>query len=82
MLCKRKSLNNSLRGCFLQGHQGAAAGTITNPGDMDAFKRQQAMVQAGRARIVDSCLSYVALFPPRLLCFLFVFFSPSNCFCF
>ncbi|XP_044051499.1 E1A-binding protein p400 isoform X6 [Siniperca chuatsi] len=30
-----------------QGHQGAAAGTITNPGDMDAFKRQQAMVQAG-----------------------------------
>ncbi|KAM7416308.1 hypothetical protein PAMA_018395 [Pampus argenteus] len=28
-----------------QGHQGAAAGT--NPGDMDAFKRQQAMVQAG-----------------------------------
>ncbi|XP_045890279.1 E1A-binding protein p400 isoform X3 [Micropterus dolomieu] len=30
-----------------QGHQGAAAGTMTNPGDMDAFKRQQAMVQAG-----------------------------------
>ncbi|XP_040897887.1 E1A-binding protein p400 isoform X2 [Toxotes jaculatrix] len=30
-----------------QGHQGAVAGTITNPGDMDAFKRQQAMVQAG-----------------------------------
>lgn len=30
-----------------QGHQGAAAGTLTNPGDMDAFKRQQAMVQAG-----------------------------------
>ncbi|XP_053181341.1 E1A-binding protein p400 isoform X2 [Scomber japonicus] len=29
------------------GHQGAAAGTIANPGDMDAFKRQQAMVQAG-----------------------------------
>ncbi|XP_041792569.1 E1A-binding protein p400 isoform X4 [Chelmon rostratus] len=29
----------------LQGHQVAAA--ITNPGDMDAFKRQQAMVQAG-----------------------------------
>nr|XP_043881498.1 E1A-binding protein p400 isoform X6 [Solea senegalensis] len=29
-----------------QGHQGAP-GTITNPGDMDAFKRQQAMVQAG-----------------------------------
>lgn len=29
-----------------QGHQGAAAGNITNPGDMDAFKRQQAM-QAG-----------------------------------
>uniref|UniRef100_A0A667ZV60 E1A binding protein p400 n=1 Tax=Myripristis murdjan TaxID=586833 RepID=A0A667ZV60_9TELE len=25
----------------------AAAGTISNPGDMDAFKRQQAMVQAG-----------------------------------
>ncbi|XP_062273311.1 E1A-binding protein p400 isoform X3 [Scomber scombrus] len=30
-----------------QGHQGAAAGSIANPGDMDAFKRQQAMVQAG-----------------------------------
>ncbi|KAM4616612.1 E1A-binding protein p400 isoform 2-T2 [Polymixia lowei] len=30
-----------------QGHPGAAAGTITNPGDMDSFKRQQAMVQAG-----------------------------------
>ncbi|XP_067460683.1 E1A-binding protein p400 isoform X4 [Thunnus thynnus] len=30
-----------------QGHQGTAAGTIANPGDMDAFKRQQAMVQAG-----------------------------------
>ncbi|XP_056147460.1 E1A-binding protein p400 [Lampris incognitus] len=30
-----------------QGHPGAAAGTISNPGDMDAFKRQQAMVQAG-----------------------------------
>ncbi|XP_058492695.1 E1A-binding protein p400 isoform X7 [Solea solea] len=29
-----------------QGHQGVP-GTITNPGDMDAFKRQQAMVQAG-----------------------------------
>ncbi|XP_076010162.1 E1A-binding protein p400 isoform X3 [Genypterus blacodes] len=28
-----------------QGHQ--TAGTITSPGDMDAFKRQQAMVQAG-----------------------------------
>ncbi|XP_068168040.1 E1A-binding protein p400 isoform X2 [Antennarius striatus] len=30
-----------------QGHQGAPPGTMTNPGDMDAFKRQQAMVQAG-----------------------------------
>ncbi|XP_034547235.1 E1A-binding protein p400 isoform X3 [Notolabrus celidotus] len=30
-----------------QGHQGSAAGTITNPGDLDAFKRQQAMAQAG-----------------------------------
>ncbi|KAL7391413.1 hypothetical protein ABVT39_008990 [Epinephelus coioides] len=30
-----------------QGHQGTSAGTMTNPGDMDAFKRQQAMVQAG-----------------------------------
>uniref|UniRef100_A0A3Q0T0H0 HSA domain-containing protein n=1 Tax=Amphilophus citrinellus TaxID=61819 RepID=A0A3Q0T0H0_AMPCI len=35
----------------LAGHQGAASGTIANPGDMDAFKRQQAMVQAGRAKI-------------------------------
>uniref|UniRef100_A0A3P8SJG0 E1A binding protein p400 n=1 Tax=Amphiprion percula TaxID=161767 RepID=A0A3P8SJG0_AMPPE len=33
-----------------QGHQGAASGTITNPGDMDAFKRQQAMVQADQAK--------------------------------
>ncbi|KAM9359982.1 E1A-binding protein p400 [Symphorus nematophorus] len=33
-----------------QAHQGAAAGTITNPGDMDAFKRQQAMVQADQAK--------------------------------
>uniref|UniRef100_A0A3Q3VLH9 Uncharacterized protein n=1 Tax=Mola mola TaxID=94237 RepID=A0A3Q3VLH9_MOLML len=33
-----------------QGHQGAAAGTMTNPGDMDAFKRQQAMVQADQAK--------------------------------
>ncbi|XP_039659003.1 E1A-binding protein p400 isoform X6 [Perca fluviatilis] len=33
-----------------QGHQGAVAGTITNPGDMDAFKRQQAMVQADQAK--------------------------------
>ncbi|XP_069380237.1 E1A-binding protein p400 isoform X5 [Paralichthys olivaceus] len=33
-----------------QGHQGSAAGTITNPGDMDAFKRQQAMVQADQAK--------------------------------
>ncbi|XP_054906488.1 E1A-binding protein p400 isoform X6 [Poeciliopsis prolifica] len=30
-----------------QVHQGGASGTITNPGDMDAFKRQQAMVQTG-----------------------------------
>uniref|UniRef100_A0A3Q2NNU0 E1A binding protein p400 n=1 Tax=Fundulus heteroclitus TaxID=8078 RepID=A0A3Q2NNU0_FUNHE len=36
-----------------QGHQGVASGTITNPGDMDAFKRQQSMVQtqAKRPRI-------------------------------
>ncbi|XP_071371131.1 E1A-binding protein p400 [Centroberyx affinis] len=33
-----------------QGHSGAAAGSITNPGDMDAFKRQQAMVQADQAK--------------------------------
>uniref|UniRef100_A0A3Q1JB53 Uncharacterized protein n=1 Tax=Anabas testudineus TaxID=64144 RepID=A0A3Q1JB53_ANATE len=33
-----------------QGHQGGAAGTIANPGDMDAFKRQQAMVQADQAK--------------------------------
>uniref|UniRef100_A0A3Q3GRU3 E1A binding protein p400 n=1 Tax=Labrus bergylta TaxID=56723 RepID=A0A3Q3GRU3_9LABR len=32
-----------------QVHQGVA-GTITNPGDMDAFKRQQAMVQADQAK--------------------------------
>ncbi|XP_029294792.1 E1A-binding protein p400 isoform X3 [Cottoperca gobio] len=29
-----------------QGHQ-VTAGSMTNPGDMDAFKRQQAMLQAG-----------------------------------
>ncbi|XP_074525640.1 E1A-binding protein p400 isoform X2 [Halichoeres trimaculatus] len=33
-----------------QGHQGSAAGNITNPGDLDAFKRQQAMVQADQAK--------------------------------
>ncbi|XP_027131337.1 E1A-binding protein p400 isoform X3 [Larimichthys crocea] len=33
-----------------QGHQGVVAGTMTNPGDMDAFKRQQAMVQADQAK--------------------------------
>ncbi|XP_038152269.1 E1A-binding protein p400 isoform X1 [Cyprinodon tularosa] len=33
-----------------QGHQGAASGTITNPGDMDAFKRQQTMVQTDQAK--------------------------------
>ncbi|XP_074494783.1 E1A-binding protein p400 isoform X3 [Sebastes fasciatus] len=32
-----------------QGHQ-VTAGTHTNPGDMDAFKRQQAMVQADQAK--------------------------------
>lgn len=59
---------------FFQGHQGAAAGTITNPGDMDAFKRQQAVVQAGRARIVDSCLLRCFVSSPFALfsvCFLF-----------
>ncbi|KAF7199569.1 transcript variant X2, partial [Nothobranchius furzeri] len=30
-----------------QQFQGAGSGTLTNPGDMDAFKRQQAMVQTG-----------------------------------
>lgn len=64
-------ISNSLEVVF-QGHQ-VSGGTITNPGDMDAFKRQQAM--AGRARIANSCLSGVALFPPCLLCFPFVFFS-------
>ncbi|XP_047236911.1 E1A-binding protein p400 isoform X4 [Girardinichthys multiradiatus] len=33
-----------------QGHPGAASGTITNPGDMDAFKRQQTMVQTDQAK--------------------------------
>ncbi|KAM9743655.1 E1A-binding protein p400 isoform 2-T2 [Menidia menidia] len=33
-----------------QGHQGASSGTIANSGDMDAFKRQQAMVQADQAK--------------------------------
>uniref|UniRef100_G3PFD8 E1A binding protein p400 n=1 Tax=Gasterosteus aculeatus aculeatus TaxID=481459 RepID=G3PFD8_GASAC len=32
-----------------QGHLGTP-GTMTNPGDMDAFKRQQAMVQADQAK--------------------------------
>lgn len=68
-----------LSSCFQQTHQGAATGTISNPGDMDAFKRQQAMVQAGRGGIVKPrllccfvsspfalffCLSVVFLFPP------------------
>ncbi|XP_056274380.1 E1A-binding protein p400 isoform X2 [Pseudoliparis swirei] len=30
-----------------QGHQGTPGCTMTNPGDMDVFKRQQAMVHAG-----------------------------------
>ncbi|XP_068460658.1 E1A-binding protein p400 isoform X6 [Clinocottus analis] len=30
-----------------QGHQGSPGGIMANAGDMDAFKRQQAMVQAG-----------------------------------
>ncbi|XP_037537104.1 E1A-binding protein p400 [Nematolebias whitei] len=30
-----------------QGHQGVGSGTIANPGDLDAFKRQQAMGQTG-----------------------------------
>ncbi|XP_061762916.1 E1A-binding protein p400 isoform X1 [Nerophis ophidion] len=30
-----------------QGHQVTVSGTLANPGDMDAFKRQQAMIQAG-----------------------------------
>lgn len=58
------TLSSSLCGIFLtllwgggvQGHQGATAGTITNPGDMDAFKRQQAMVQAGMAGLMHSSL--------------------------
>ncbi|XP_054630256.1 E1A-binding protein p400 isoform X3 [Dunckerocampus dactyliophorus] len=33
-----------------QGHPGPASGTLANPGDMDAFKRQQAMVQADQAK--------------------------------
>ncbi|XP_020561797.1 E1A-binding protein p400 isoform X4 [Oryzias latipes] len=33
-----------------QGHQGTASGTITNPGDMDAFKRQQSAVQTDQAK--------------------------------
>lgn len=73
---------------FLQGHQGAAAGTIANPGDMDAFKRQQAMVQAGRARTVEAASLMLLCFLPVCFGFFFLFFfsvclfSPSNCFCF
>ncbi|XP_024130310.1 E1A-binding protein p400 isoform X4 [Oryzias melastigma] len=33
-----------------QGHQGTASGSITNPGDMDAFKRQQSAVQTDQAK--------------------------------
>ncbi|XP_068460652.1 E1A-binding protein p400 isoform X1 [Clinocottus analis] len=32
-----------------QGHQGSPGGIMANAGDMDAFKRQQAMVQADQA---------------------------------
>ena len=59
----------SLTVCSSQSHPGAGG---SNPGDMDAFKRQQAMVQ-GRARTADSCVSYVALFPPPPVRFLFLF---------
>lgn len=58
---------------FYQGHQGATAGAIPNPGDMDAFKRQQTMAQGGRARILGSYLSYVPLLPPCLPFFCFSF---------
>lgn len=54
--------------------QATAAGGIASAGDMETFKRQQAMVQAGRTRAADYCVSFVALFPPRLL-FCFVFSS-------
>uniref|UniRef100_A0A3B3V2R4 E1A binding protein p400 n=1 Tax=Poecilia latipinna TaxID=48699 RepID=A0A3B3V2R4_9TELE len=33
-----------------QVHQGGASGAISNPGDMDAYKRQQAMVQTDQAK--------------------------------
>ncbi|XP_024130312.1 E1A-binding protein p400 isoform X6 [Oryzias melastigma] len=33
-----------------EGHQGTASGSITNPGDMDAFKRQQSAVQTDQAK--------------------------------
>lgn len=36
-----------------QTHAGVAGGSITNPVDMEAFKRQQAMAQAGRAMLTQ-----------------------------
>lgn len=55
----------------LQAHGGVAGGSISNPMDMEAFKRQQAMVQAGRATLAAQ----------RWRCFfLLSFLIPSFCF--
>lgn len=75
-----------------QTHVGVAGGSISNPVDMEAFKRQQAMAQAGRATLTQGkgggqfSFVFFVLYPP--FCFmpfcllLLVSFSPLPiCFC-
>ena len=64
------------RVCLYQGHPGEAAGTLTSPGDLEAFKRQQAMAQAGRAFTPPSTLGFLPPFLSSFFCLLLF------CFCF
>lgn len=55
-----------------QAHAGAAGGNISNPVDMEAFKRQQALAQAGRPTSTqDLFLSPFLYFPLSFLSFIF-----------
>lgn len=56
-----------------QTHVGVAGGSISNPVDMEAFKRQQAMAQAGRATLTQGkgggqfSFVFFVLYPPFCL---------------
>lgn len=72
--------------CFvLQAHAGVAGGSISNPVDMETFKRQQAMVQAGRATLAAQrwkCFFLFSFLIPSFCFFLLsLCFSPPICFC-